>query len=163
MKDLETVLKELEEAWVSGLEAALQGFAKGAGPTDRLYALAFWSFYAETGAVIYPPAVGLGFEAAVADLYPDESLASGFGSGSWNPAGWPVCAVELPNVEELRQGYNRLAEIACGGIDPEAARDLPAGSLDEVFWKKIFDQSLSPVRSTCFALTKRARRRQGPL
>ena len=72
----------LERLWLMSIEEALTSIKLGRG--ERLYAIAFWLFYAETGAVIYPPAVGLGEDTA----WREETggRAAGFGSGRWSPA-----------------------------------------------------------------------------
>jgi len=43
----------LERLWLMSIEEALTSIKLGRG--ERLYAIAFCLFYAETGAVIYPP------------------------------------------------------------------------------------------------------------
>jgi len=62
----------LEGLWLTSIEEALASIEFGRG--ERLYAIAFWLFYAETGAVISPPMVGLG-EATNSGTVPGLSAA----------------------------------------------------------------------------------------
>ena len=139
----------------------LARFAPEVAADDELYAIAFWHFYAETGAVIYAPVVGIGCETLARELFADEDRYAGFGSGRWNPADWPYSILELPNENEIKSAYHRLGTYACGGIDPEEARHLPDGQVDDDLWNLAFDRSIDAIVATCRELERRARERLG--
>jgi hypothetical protein len=151
---------ELSELWLTGIENALAGFAPQLAADDEIYAIAFWLFYAETGAVIYAPLVGIGCEISAGKLFADEGRYEGFGSGRWNPADWNSI-LDLPNENEITSAYHRLGTYACGGIDPEEARRLPDGVVQEDLWNIAFDHSIDAIVATCRELTKRARQQSG--
>jgi hypothetical protein len=151
---------ELKELWLTGIEIALAAFAPQLAADDEIYAIAFWLFYAETGAVIRAPLVGIGREISAKQLFGDEDRYAGFGWGRWNPADWHSI-LDLPNEDEITSAYHRLGTYACGGIDPEEARRLPDGEVQEDLWNFAFDRSIDTIIATCRDLTKRARQKSG--
>src|SRR5262245_17582758 len=117
--------EELEHLWLAGVEDGLAKNASWFPADDEIYAIAFWLFYAEAGAVIYAPVVGVGRENLASELFGEEDRYAGFGSGRWNPGDWPIHILDLPNQDEIKAAYHKLGTYACGGIDPEDARRLP--------------------------------------
>src|SRR5258708_5325555 len=109
----------LERLWLTWIEEALRSIELGRG--ERLYAITFWLFHAETGAVIYAPAVGLGEETAWQEESGSEGRDAGFGSGRWSPADWKYDILTLPRADAIKAAYTALGTEACG-MDPEEAR-----------------------------------------
>ena len=159
----------LEHLWLTSIEEVLTSSRLGRG--ERLYAIAFWLFYAETGAVIYPPAVGLGVETArrearVQTAWQDaprtEGRDAGFASLRWNPADWEYGILELPRADVIKAAYTALATEACG-MDPEEARDADDDPARDARWQPYFDRSIEAVIAVSRELTRRARTRTGVL
>ena len=149
----------LEQLWLASIEDALTALQLPAG--ERLYALAFWLFYAETGSVIHAPVVGVAGEDAWAQTRAGEARDAGFGSLRWNPADWRYSMLTLPAQAAIDQAYVQLATAACGGIDPEAARRLPDDDARDAAWDAVFERGIASVIAVCHELTRRAHARAG--
>jgi hypothetical protein len=116
----------LERLWLTSIEEAISMELRRG---ERLYAIAFWFFHGETGAVIAQPMVGLGVETALGEArfqtaYDDaraEGRDAGFASLRWNPADWEYDILVLPRADAIEAAYTALATEACG-MDPEEAR-----------------------------------------
>jgi hypothetical protein len=150
-------------AWLTSIEEALTSIEFGRG--ERLYAIAFWLFYAETGAVMYPPAVGLGAETArrearVQTAWQDAPRTEGRDAGStslrWNPAGdWECDILELPTSSKRRTRPSRLKRAGC----PEEARHADDDPARDARWQPHFDRTIDAVIAVSHELTRRARAR----
>jgi len=153
----------LERLWLTSIEEVLTSIRLGRG--ERLYAIAFWLFYAETGAIISPPLVGLGVETArrearVQTAWQDaprtEGRDAGFASLRWNPADWEYDILELPCADAIEAAYTALATEACG-MDPEEAQHADDDPARDARWEPYFERSIDAV----IELTRRARARTG--
>jgi hypothetical protein len=138
-----------EQLWLSSIEEALAALRLPDG--ERLYALAFWLFYGETGGVIHAPAVGLADETA----WEEETRMS--------PADWRVNALELPAQGAIDAAYHQIGTEACGGVDPETVRHstAPDEPARDAAWDAVFERSIEAVIAVCRELTARARARRG--
>ena len=148
----------LERLWLTSIEEAMMSIELER--SERLYAIAFWLFYAETGAVIHPPVVGLGEETAWQEEWGSEGRDAGFGSGRWSPADWKYDMLMLPRADAIDAAYTVLGTEACG-MDPEEARGADENPAREVRWKPYFERSIDAVIAVSRELTRRARGRIG--
>jgi len=148
----------LEHLWLTSIEEAMTSIELGRG--ERLYAVAFWLFHAEIGAVIYPPVVGLGEEIAWQEAWGSEGRDAGFGSGRWSPADWKYDILTLPRADAIKAAYTALATEACG-MDPEEARGADKNPERIARWKPYFESSIHSVIAVSRELTRRARARIG--
>jgi hypothetical protein len=148
----------LERLWLTSIEEALTSIRLR--PGERLYAIAFWLFYAETGAVIYQPVVGLGEETSWQEESGNEGRDAGFGSGRWNPADWKYSALTLPGADAITAAYTALGTAACG-MDAEEARRAGKDPARDARWEPYFERSIDAVAAVCRELTRRARERMG--
>jgi len=146
----------LEGLWLTSIEEALASIEFGRG--ERLYAIAFWLFYAETGAVISPPMVGLGEETAWQKEWGSEGRDAGFASYRWNPADWKYDILTLPRADAIEAAYTALATEACG-MDPEEARRAGTDPARDTRWVPYFERSIDAVIAVSRELTQRARAR----
>jgi hypothetical protein len=155
----------LERLWLTSIEEAISSIELGHG--ERLYA--FWLFYAETGAVIHQPMVGLGVETALGEArfqtaYQDATRAegrdAGFASLRWNPADWEYDILVLPRVDGIEAAYAALEAEACG-MDVEEARHAETDPARAARWETYFDRSIDAVIAVSRGLTRRARARTG--
>jgi hypothetical protein len=158
---------DLERLWLTSIEEVLTSIRFGRG--ERLYAIAFWLFYAEPGAIIYPPMVGLGVESArrearVQAAWPDarrtKGRDAGFASLRWNPADWEYDMITLPRASAIKAAYTALATEACG-MDPEEALGGDEDPAREARWKPYFESSIDAVIAVSRELTRRAHARIG--
>src|SRR5262245_21908301 len=97
----------LERLWLTSIEEVLTSIRLGRG--ERLYAIAFWLFYAEYGSIIRPPMVGLGEETAWQKEWGSEGRDAGFASYRWNPADWKYDILTLPRADAIAATYTALA------------------------------------------------------
>lgn len=148
----------LERLWLTSIEEALTLIELGRG--ERLYAIAFWLFYAETGAVISPPMVGLGEETTWQEAWGSEGRDAGFAFYRWNPADWKYDIIELPRADAIDAAYTALATEACG-MDPEEARRADKDPARYARWQPYFERSIDAVIAVSRELTRRARARTG--
>jgi hypothetical protein len=148
----------LERLLLTSIEEALTAIELGRG--ERLYAIAFWLFYSETGALIYPPVVGLGEETTWQQAWGSEGRDAGFGSGRWNPADWKYDILTLPGTDAIETAYTALATEACG-MDPEKARYAGRDPARNARWEPYFERSIGTVIAVSRELTRRARARIG--
>jgi hypothetical protein len=157
----------LERLWLTSIEEVLTSSRLGRG--ERLYAIAFWLFYAETGAIISPPLVGLGVETArrearVQTAWQDaprtEGRDAGFASRRWSPADWEYDILELPRADAIEAAYTALATEACG-MGPEEARQADDDPARNARWEPYFERSIDAVIAVSRELTRRARARTG--
>jgi hypothetical protein len=148
----------LERLWLTSIEEAMTSIELGRG--ERLYAMAFWLFYAETGAIIYPPVVGLGEETAWQEAWGSEGRDAGFGSSRWNPAGWKQSMLTLPRADAIKATYTALGTEACG-MDPEEARRAGEDPARDAHLEPYFERSIDAVIAVSRELTRRARARTG--
>jgi hypothetical protein len=150
----------LAQLWTEDIEAALDEIVLA--PGDRAYGLAFWLLYAEEGAVIFAPCVGLGTEADWIAIRRGEPVSAGFGSARWNPADWPRDMLRRARTPRIEEAYRRLGTAACGGLDPELARRRRATDAERVVWKQTWEASTRMLVHVSRTLTQRARDRAGP-
>jgi hypothetical protein len=157
----------LERLWLTSIEEAVSSIELRHG--ERIYAIAFWLLYAETGAVIHQPMVGLGVETALGEArfqtaYQDATRAEGrnlgFASLRWSPADWEYDILVLPRADAIEAVYTALAAEACG-MDPEEARHAEDDPARDAGWERYFHRSIGAVIAVSRELTRRARAQTG--